>query len=185
MSNADPKRTYLKLLAPGVLDPEFVERVEGLSTKAACLKFHAILSEPLDLSGYLGGDYDPRYSTYVTLAPDGFDTYRTAWQAAQRGEIPEAPVCHIRVPTAYDATLTEQDSEILSIWTLYAPNAPAAGTWEQLREEAAQRLIDHVTSFIPNFRSAIREYELFTPADIEARVGITDGCIRHIDMIPG
>lgn len=185
LSNADPKRTYLKLLAPGVLEPGFVERIRRLSTKAACLKFHAVLSEPLDLSGYLGDAYDPRYSTYVTLAPDGFDTYRTAWEAAQRGEIPAAPVCHIQVPTAYDPTLTEQDGEIVSIWTLYAPNVPAEGAWEDLREEAAQRLIDHVTEFIPNFRAAIRHYELFTPADIETRVGITDGCIRHIDMIPG
>jgi phytoene dehydrogenase-like protein len=185
ISNADPKRTYLKLLASGDLDPEFVTRVENLSTKAACLKFHAVLDEPLDLSGYLGDGYDPRYSTYVTLAPDGFDTYKTAWEQAQRGEIPPAPVCHIQVPTAYDSTLTDQDGEIVSIWTLYAPNVPNDGSWEDLREQTAQQLIDHVATFIPNFRSALRHYELFTPADIETRVGITDGCIRHIDMIPG
>lgn len=185
VSNADPKRTFLKLLADDAVEPSFRERISALSTKAACLKFHAILDQPLDLSPYLGDDHDPRYSTYVTLAPDGFETYRRAWEQAGAGEIPDEPVCHIQVPTAYDTTLTDRDGEIVSIWTLYAPPRPAAGTWEQRRAEAGEKLIDHVASFIPNFRSAMADWRLFTPLDIEERVGITDGCIRHIDMIPG
>ena len=185
VSNADPKRTFLKLVDEGDLDAGFRSSIEGLSTKAACLKFHAVLDEPLDLSTYLGPDHDPRYSTYVTLAPDGFETYRRAWEQAQSGEIPEQPVCHIQVPTAYDKTLTEEEGEIVSIWTLYAPSTPTSGSWEELREQTGERLIDHVATFVPNFRSAMRQWELFTPLDIEERVGITDGCIRHIDMIPG
>jgi phytoene dehydrogenase-like protein len=184
LSNADPKRTYLKLVDEQALDADFRARVERLSTRASCLKFHAILSEALDLSGYLGEGFDPRYGTYVTIAPDGFETYRRAWHQAQSGEIADEPVCHIQVPTAYDDTLTELDGEILSIWTLYAPPTLAEGTWEERRQEAGEKLIDHVTRFIPNFRSAIREWQLFTPADIEERTGITDGCIRHLDMIP-
>ena len=185
VSNADPKRTFLKLLPEDALAPSFRDRVAGLSTRAACLKFHAVLEERLDLSPYLGEEYDPRYSAYVTIAPDGFETYRRAWEQAQAGEIPDQPVCHIQVPTAYDSTLTDRDGEIVSIWTLYAPPRPAEGTWEERRREAGESLIDHVASFIPNFRSAMLDWQLFTPLDIEERVGITDGCIRHLDMIPG
>ena len=185
VSNADPKRTLLKLIAEDAIDASFRNRIAGLSTKAACLKFHAVLNEPLDLSPYLGEGHDPRYSTYVTLAPDGFETYRRAWRQAQAGAIPDQPVCHIQVPTAYDSTLTDGDGEIVSIWTLYAPSRPAAGNWEDRRQETAEQLIDYVATFIPNFRSAMSQWELFTPLDIERRVGITDGCIRHIDMVPG
>jgi phytoene dehydrogenase-like protein len=185
VSNADPKRTFLRLLSEHATDSSFRDRIAGLSTKAACLKFHAILDEPLDLSPYLGEDHDPRYSTYLTLAPDGFETYRRAWQQAQAGEIPKQPVCHIQVPTAYDSTLTDRDGHVASIWTLYAPPRPASGTWEDRRQEAGEKLIDHVETFIPNFRSAMTEWQLFTPLDLEQRVGLTDGCIRHIDMIPG
>ena len=185
VSNADPKRTFLGLVAADAIEASFRDRVAGLSTKAACLKFHAVLDEPLDLSPYLGEGHDPRYSTYVTLAPDGFETYRRAWHQAQAGEIPDQPVCHIQVPTAYDSTLTDGDGEIVSIWTLYAPSRPATGSWDERREETGERLIDHVAAFVPNFRSAMREWQLLTPFDIERRVGMTDGCIRHIDMVPG
>jgi phytoene dehydrogenase-like protein len=185
VSNADPKRTFLRLLHEGAIEASFRDRIAGLSTTAACLKFHAVLDAPLDLSPYVGKQHDPRYSTYVTLAPDGFETYRRAWQEARAGKIPEQPVCHIQVPTAYDSTLTDRDGEVVSIWTLYAPPQPASGTWEDRRQETAEMLIDHVDTFIPNFRSAMTEWRLFTPLDIEQRVGLTDGCIRHIDMIPG
>ena len=185
VSNADPKRTFLRLLADDVIDASFRNQISGLSTKAACLKFHAVLDEPLDLSPYLGEGHDPRYSTYVTLAPDGFKTYSRAWRQAQEGAIPDQPVCHIQVPTAYDSTLTDGDGEVISIWTLYAPSRPALGGWEDLRQETAENLIDYVTTFVPNFRSAMNRWELFTPLDIERRVGLTDGCIRHIDMVPG
>ena len=131
LSNADPKRTYLHLLRPDDLPGGFRSEIEQISTRAAYLKFHAILDRPLDLSMYLGEGYDPRYSTYVTIAPDGFDTYRRAWQQAQSGEVATEPVCHIQVPTAYDDSLTTADGEVVSIWVMYAPVRPAAGTWDQ------------------------------------------------------
>jgi len=184
LSNADPKRTYLRLIAPGDLPDGFRARVEQISTQASYLKFHAILDRPLDLSPYLGAGFDPRYSTYVTLAPRGFESYRQAWQDAQRGEPAREPVCHLQVPTAYDDTLTDRDGEVVSIWALYAPPRLANGTWEERNKAVGEALIDYVSRFLPTFRRDLREWELYTPADIERRTGITDGCIRHIDMIP-
>ena len=185
LSNADPKRTFLRLLGPEDLPATFRAQIDQISTRAAYLKFHAILDRPLDLSGYIGEGYDPRYSTYVTIAPDGFDTYRRAWQQAQRGEVATEPVCHIQVPTAYDDSLTNADGEVVSIWVMYAPVRPTSDTWDRLREPTAHALIDWVTQFIPNFRSDMRQWQLMTPADIEAKHQMTDGNIRHIDMIPG
>ncbi|HLI60735.1 MAG TPA: NAD(P)/FAD-dependent oxidoreductase [Solirubrobacteraceae bacterium] len=183
LSNADPKRTYLRLLAPDDLPDGFRSRVKRISTQASYLKFHAVLDRPLDLSPYLGDTFDPRYSTYVTLAPHGFDSYRTAWEDARRGEPAREPVCHLQVPTAYDDTLTDGDGEVVSIWALYAPPHLSDGTWDERRERVGEALIDHVTRFLPSFRRDLREWRLYTPADIERRTAITDGCIRHVDMI--
>ena len=43
VSNADPKRTFLKLVEPEHLEPAFVRRIKKLKTGAAYLKFHAAL----------------------------------------------------------------------------------------------------------------------------------------------
>ena len=45
-------------------------------------------------------------------------------------------------------------------------------------------MIDILTTYAPNFRRAIVDWMLLTPPDIEARVGLTDGNIRHLDLVP-
>jgi phytoene dehydrogenase-like protein len=67
---------------------------------------------------------------------------------------------------------------------MYAPVHPAAGSWDELRQSTGESLIDAVTAYAPNFRRAIIDWQLFTPLDLERRVGLTDGNIHHIDMIP-
>ncbi len=59
------------------------------------------------------------------------------------------------------------------------------GRTEELARQAGEMLIDTLAQYAPNIRSVIRDWVCFTPADIEQRVGMTDGNIRHIDMIAG
>jgi phytoene dehydrogenase-like protein len=73
----------------------------------------------------------------------------------------------------------------MSIWVQYAPVTPAAGSWDDLREQAGEGLIDVLAQYAPNIRSVMRDWLLYTPLDIERRVGMTDGNIRHIDMVSG
>lgn len=183
ISNADPKRTYLRLLGPDDLSPDFHRDVENLSTRTSYLKFHCVMEHLPDLTGYLGPDSEPRDVGYVHLAPS-LDHFRRAHEDAMQGEPAREPIAHLQVPTVYDRSLTNRHGHIVSIWALYAPPRLAHGTWEKRRTEVAENLIDYVTEFIPNFRRDIRQYRLFTPADLERRVGLTDGNIRHLDTIP-
>jgi phytoene dehydrogenase-like protein len=41
-----------------------------------------------------------------------------------------------------------------------------------------------LTPYAPNVRRALLDWRLFTPADLKARVGLTDGNIRHLDLVP-
>ena len=47
-----------------------------------------------------------------------------------------------------------------------------------------ERIIDVLTEYAPNFRESLIDWTVQTPIDIEERVGITDGNIRHGDVIP-
>jgi phytoene dehydrogenase-like protein len=60
---------------------------------------------------------------------------------------------------------------------------PSDGNWESQRDAVGQSLIDYVAQFIPNFRDDMVEWRLFTPWDLEQRIGLTDGNIRHLDII--
>jgi phytoene dehydrogenase-like protein len=70
----------------------------------------------------------------------------------------------------------------MSIWVQYAP---VHADWDTLRQAAGEQLIDTLATYAPDIRERIREWMLLTPLDIEARVGMTDGNIRHVDMVLG
>ncbi|HTD48821.1 MAG TPA: hypothetical protein VK881_16255, partial [bacterium] len=61
----------------------------------------------------------------------------------------------------------------------------AEGTWEERREGVGEQMIDTLAQYAPDFPECIADWQLFTPQDIEARVGLTDGNIRHLDIVPG
>src|SRR5207253_4824436 len=99
--NADPKRTFLKLVAEEDLDPAFRRQVEQLKTRAGYMKYHAILSGlprysalPAELAG------DPRAVASVRIAPS-LDYYEQAWRDAQGGIPARAPLMSLQLPTAY------------------------------------------------------------------------------------
>ncbi|HVB01802.1 MAG TPA: NAD(P)/FAD-dependent oxidoreductase [Acidimicrobiales bacterium] len=184
VSNADPKLTFLELVGKENLQASFVEAVERLKTKAAYLKFHAVASDLPDFSRYLGPGYDDHALAQIRICPS-VEYYRQSWDDASHGRLSTCPVMSIQIPTVYDSTLVQGEGHVISIWVQYAPVKPANGHWNELSCTAGEQLIDAVSEYVPDFRSKVTEWVLFTPDDIERRVGMTDGNIRHIDMVAG
>jgi phytoene dehydrogenase-like protein len=90
----------------------------------------------------------------------------------------------VQIPSVYDPTLARAGHHVVSVWAMWAPPRLAEGDWESRRQEVGERLIDQLTAYAPNFRRSLVDWMLFTPADLEARVGLTDGNIRHLDIVP-
>ena len=181
ISNADPKRTFLSLLDEGEVGSEVVGRARRLKTETSYLKFHAALDELPDFTGYLGARYDENFLVQVRICPS-VDYFQRSADDARAGRPSSAPVMHIQIPSVLDKSLTPEGKHIMSIWVLYAPVRPKVGTWDDLREETGENLIDVIDGYAPNFRRSVREWELFTPQELEERVGLTDGNIRHLDI---
>ena len=185
LSNADVKRTFLRMVPRDTLPADFVRSVERLQTRAAYFKFHAALDELPDFSRYFGSEYDQRMLAQIKICPS-MDYYRKAWDDAMHGRITDCPVMSVQIPSVYDRTLVPTGGHVMSIWVQYAPVKPHGGEWtDELAREAGEMLIRTLEQYAPNIRGVIRDWVCFTPADIERRVGMTDGNIRHIDMIAG
>ena len=186
VSNADPKRTFLHLVGEAKLDPKFVQRINTLKTEAAYFKFHAALTGVPDFSAYFQDgepEFDPRFLAEVKICPS-IDYYERAWADARRGLPSRSLVMEVQVPSAHDPSLAPPDHHVMSVWALYAPARLREGTWDQVRRQVGERLIDTLAAYAPDLRRVIADWSLFTPADIEQRIGMTDGNIRHLDMVP-
>ena len=181
LSNADPKRTFLSLVDEGDLAPEVVKSVRRLKTDVSYLKFHAALDELPDFTHYLGDRYDENFLVQVRICPS-VEYFQQSGDDARAGRPSSAPVMHIQIPSVLDKSLTPEGKHVMSIWVLYAPVRPREGTWDELREQTGERLIDIIGEYAPGFRKSVRDWELFTPQELEERVGLTDGNIRHLDI---
>ncbi len=184
LSNADPKRTFCKLLDSTVLDDAFVADVESLQTNAASIKLHCALNKLPDLSKYLGSTFEPKDIALMTICPS-VEYYQDSWEDAKNGRVSRSPLIQTQIPTVYDPTVAKQGQHVMSMWVTYEPPHLKDGSWADVRQETGEHLIDVFASYVPDIRDCIVDWKLLTPEDMETRVGLTDGNIRHLDMTPG
>lgn len=182
VSNADPKRTFLKLVDPSDLDPGFRRQVERIKTRAGYMKYHAVLSGvprframPPELAG------DARAAASVRISPS-LEYFERAWFDAQSGIPAREPVMSLQLPTAYDPQMAPPGKHIFGAWVRFAPARPRQGTWDELREPTMRNIVRVIDAYAPGFSELIEWQKLYTPADIERETGITDASIRHVDM---
>ena len=183
ISNADPKRTYLNLLDETALSEGFLDEVKALKTQAASAKFLCAIKELPDFSRHLGPNFNPEHLAMMTICPT-VDQSEKAWDDCKNGRVTKTPIMQLQIPSVYDDTVAPEGHHVLSLWVYFLPPHVKDGSWADVREEYGEWLIDYVSQYAPNFRDIIIDWTFLTPEDIEERIGLTDGNIRHLDMIP-
>lgn len=185
LSNADPKRTFLNLVEPGALDREFRESVGRLKCEGSSFKINLALGELPSFRAYPGTELGPQHRGTTHLCPD-LDSMERAWDEAKFGRPSSQPMVEMVIPTAYDPDLAPPGRHLMSLFVQYAPYRLANGlSWEQERERFADRVIDLVNDYAPNFKASILHRHILSPADLEAEYGLTGGNIFHGEMNPG
>ena len=182
-SNADPKRTFKTMFQAEELDEDTLKRMDSWKTTAGCVKFLAAMNELPDLTGYLGSSYDANSIINIKIMPS-VEYHKQSWRDAANGKVSSCPVMNIQIPSTVEPNLVKGKGHVMSNWVLFEPPTLKDSTWEAERENVGEQIIDVISQYAPNFRTSLVDWTVQTPEDIESRVGMTDGNIRHLDMIP-
>jgi len=182
VSNADPKRTYLKLVPATALDPEFVAAVRGIKMDGPCGKFNLVLSEEPRLANEEPGSNALRRAQF-TLVP-WLDGAQAAYGEARRGRIAEELWIDCLVPSLVDDSLATKGRHVMTCFIQYLPYAVAGSDWSLERERLEAQLLRQIARFVPAVGRSVVAQKLFTPADLEGTFGITEGNIFHGDLRP-
>jgi phytoene dehydrogenase-like protein len=183
VSNADPKRTFTTLLQPDEVGEETIKRLKRWKTKAGCVKFLAAMKELPDFSRYLGAGYDRGSILDIRVMPS-VEYYLQSWDDAVAGKPSTCPIMSMQMTSTVEPNLVRGEGHVMSNWVLFETPDLKHTTWDDAREEVGEQIIDAITEYAPNFRDSLVDWTVQTPEDIETRVGMTDGNIRHLDMIP-
>jgi phytoene dehydrogenase-like protein len=179
-SNADPKRTFLSLLDASDLEPEFRRQVQAIRMNGPCAKVNFVLSEEPRVNGMPPGR-TPAERSFFTLVPT-LQSAEDCYNSAHRGEIPDNLWVDCVLASNADATLAPPGRHMLTCFVQYVPYAPAAGSWNSLREKLGDRVTAIIGQYAPNVPGSVIARRVLTPLDLEETFGITEGNIFHGDL---
>lgn len=179
-SNLDPKLTFLKLIEPNHLDPEFRASIEHFRVEGTSLKMNLALDGLPDFTA-LPGAPGPQHGATMHICPS-IEYVERAWDDAKYGRPSQNPLLEMTCPTIYDPSLAPSGKHIMGIFLQYAPYTLKDTTWDDLREPYGDRVLDVISEYAPNMREIVRERQVLSPLDLERRFGISGGNIFHGEM---
>lgn len=179
-SNADPKRTFLKLVAADDLDAGFRREVAGIRMDGPCAKVNLVLSEEPQVTG-MPASHSKAERSLFTLAPS-LQEAEDIYNQAARGEIPDQLWVDCVLASNVDASLATGNRHVLTTFVQYLPYKPANSSWEMERERLGDQVVEIIGRYAPNVPQSVVARKVYTPYDLEATFGITEGNIFHGDI---
>jgi phytoene dehydrogenase-like protein len=177
--NADPK-VALRMLDGQDVPEDYRSRLEAWKVRSPVVKFNAALSRPPEWAAAPG----ERFPSFATVdVTSGLEDAQRCFEACERGEA-AVGFGEIYLQTGYDPSPAPEGHHLLSVFGQYAPYELAEGDWESRREEIAQQFISLIGRFAPGFADTVEHHEVLGPPDIEARIGLTGGCIFQGEVTP-
>jgi phytoene dehydrogenase-like protein len=179
ISNLNPKLLYLNLLDPGVLPAEFRERIVHWRCGSGTFRMNVALAELPDFTCLPGRQQADHHTAGIILAPTlrymeqaYFDARSFGWS--------RKPIIEMLIPSTLDDSLAPAGQHVASLFCQHvAPQLPGGESWDDCREKVADLMIETVTAYAPNFKSAVLGRQVLSPLDLERTFGLIGGDIFH------
>jgi phytoene dehydrogenase-like protein len=185
LSNADPKRTYLKLVGPELLPETYRRDIEAIQIESPVIKINLAMET---LPEFTALDGDGKQQSWgqtggLFIGPN-IDYMQRACEDARNGRPSDFPFFNIHSQSAVDPTVAPPGKHTLSIFAQYVPYELAEGSWDERRDEIADHFLRRFAEYAPNVMDAVISKQVLAPPDIEARFGLTGGHIFQGELVP-
>lgn len=179
IANVNPKLLYTRLVDPSTLEREFLERIRRWKCSSATFRMNVALSELPDFLCLPGTTLQEHHQSGIIIAPSMRYMEQAYFDARTYG-CSRAPVVEMLIPSTVDESLAPEGYHVASLFCQhFNPELPNELDWDEIREPAADLVIDTVTRHAPNFKDSILGRSILTPLDLEREFGLTGGDIFH------
>ena len=183
LSNADPQRTFLRMVPASALSPSFREAISRLKVKGSVVKVLLGLNQLPNFRCLPGSEVGPQHTGGIVINPS-IEYLERAWEDCKHGRPSARPFMDCYIQSATEDGLAPPGKHVMSLYVQYAPYDLAEGTWEERKDEIGRNIIDTFAEYAPNIWDAIEYMTVLGPRDIEATIGITGGNIFHGEITP-
>lgn len=180
LSNADPKRTFLGLIARDALPEDFRRDIAAIKMAGPSAKLNlALKGEPTVIGR--PADADARERSLLSIAPTLAAAQRCA-DIARMGDIPDELWIDCVIPSLVDDTLCPPGKHMVTCFIQYVPFELREGNWDERREAFADSIVRQIAVHMPDLPDLIEGRVVLTPLDLERTYGLTEGNIFHGDL---
>jgi phytoene dehydrogenase-like protein len=183
VSNADPRTTFLRLIDPTELDPDFLAKLRGYRSTGTAAKLNLALAALPSFAALKnsGAEGPAELRGRIHIGPD-IDYLERAFDAAKYGDFSPAPYMDVTIPTLTDTALAPEGRHVCSVYAQFAPHKLKEGDWASRREEFADAVVRTLSTYAPNLKDLILGRQVITPADLEREYGLAGGHPLHGEM---
>ena len=180
ISNADPKRTLLKLVDPIHLTPDFVMKLQHYRMPGTVAKVNLALSGLPNFSALSGASGD-MLSGRIHIGPE-IDYLERAFDESKYGNFSRQPYLEVAIPSIADPSMAPAGKHVMSIYMQYAPFKLKDSDWETQRVALGDTVVKTLAQYAPNLPELILSHQIITPQDLEDTYGLTGGQIFHGEL---
>lgn len=179
VSNLDKQATFNGLLAGHHLGKQDQQKVDAFTHRGAFvhmlfkLKGRPTYSLHLDKLNRIPGAH---FGGAMVLDPE---VLQTSYETCLRGELPEQVPLAFQIPTVVDPTLAPPGYHIASAYGFYFPCEAEKNKRGKLRDQMAEKIIDHISLHLPDFRELIVDQAIFSSDHFASMQGVTNGDWTH------
>jgi phytoene dehydrogenase-like protein len=181
VSNADPKRTLLKLVDPAHLSPDFVMKLQHYRMPGTVAKVNLALSGLPTFTALNGADNDDALKGRIQIGHE-IDYLERAFDDSKYGSFSRQPYLEVTIPSLTDTSLAPPGQHVMSIYMQYAPYQLKNSDWESERVALGDSVVKTLSLYAPNLPELILSHQIITPRDLEDTYGFTGGHIFHGEL---
>jgi len=180
-SNLDCHQTFERLVGEEHLPDDFMTSIRRIRYESASMKINVALSELPDFTAVPGTEPGPHHRGTIHLCPT-LETMERAFDDAKYGVPSERPVLECTIPSVLDDSVAPEGKHLMNIFVQYAPYQLKEGSWDDCREEFADRCFSVINEYAPNFKASVLHRQVLAPPDLEKLFGLTGGNIFQGEM---
>lgn len=177
-SSVDAHVTFERLCVPTELPEAFRKAVARIDYSSASAKINLALAEPPKFRADPSNGIAPHHHGTMHICPT-LDYLERAFDDAKYGWPSSEPVLELTLPSSVDRTIVPEGKHLMSIFVQYAPYRLAGRSWDDIKEDFADRCIELLARYAPNVPGAIEHRQVLSPLDLERTYGLTGGNIMQ------
>jgi phytoene dehydrogenase-like protein len=183
VTTAHPQISFLRLLDPAVLPPDFVAEIKAWQTRSGTVKINLALDRLPVFPSHPG--FDPQVHGGTIVLAESLDDLETAFQEAVSGRPSALPFADICIPSVFDDSLAPDGHHVMSMFTQWVPHGYADRPDEAALAAYADRVIARVEAVAPGFTDSVLHRQVIGPHQMQEEYGLVGGNIFHGELSLG